>query len=98
MKATTDTTFRLFGLGARRTGHILIDQSITVQPDADAHDKDTPRESWGIKSGLDTPRQLVEALRCCWTWSCAQREPSADAGRWAGSFHLVQYLPAKANP
>ncbi|GIJ99677.1 hypothetical protein Aspvir_003678 [Aspergillus viridinutans] len=62
MKATADTAFRLFGLAAGATGRILVGQSIAVQPDAGAHDKDTPREAWGLKSGLYTPRQLVEAF------------------------------------
>ncbi|GIJ86350.1 hypothetical protein Asppvi_005238 [Aspergillus pseudoviridinutans] len=62
MKTTAATAFRLFGLGAGGRGHILLGQSIAVQPDAGAHDSDTPREAWGLKSGLYTPRQLVEAF------------------------------------
>ncbi|RHZ56430.1 uncharacterized protein CDV56_108164 [Aspergillus thermomutatus] len=64
MKATADTAFRLSGLGAggAGAGHILVGQSIPVRPDAGAHDKGTPREAWGLKSGLYTPRQLVEGF------------------------------------
>lgn len=62
MKATADTAFRLSGLGAGGPGHILVGQSIVVRPDAGAHDKTTPREAWGLKSGLYTPRQLVEGF------------------------------------
>ncbi|KAL5366533.1 hypothetical protein BJX96DRAFT_38120 [Aspergillus floccosus] len=64
MKATADTAFRLSGLGAggAGAGQILVGQSITVRPDAGAHDKATPREAWALKSGLYTPRQLVEGF------------------------------------
>ncbi|KAF4161202.1 hypothetical protein CNMCM6936_003589 [Aspergillus lentulus] len=62
MKATADTAFCLSGLSAGGAGHILVGQSITVRPDAGAHDMGTPREAWGLKSGLYTPRQLVEGF------------------------------------
>ncbi|KAM0111240.1 hypothetical protein ACP6JB_002797, partial [Aspergillus fumigatus] len=62
MKATADTVFRLSGLGAGGTSPILVGPSIPVQPDAGAHDQGTPREAWGLKSGLYTPRQLVEGF------------------------------------
>ncbi|KAF7174209.1 hypothetical protein CNMCM5623_006694 [Aspergillus felis] len=62
MKATADTVFCLSGLGAGGAGPILVGQSVPVRPDAGAHDKGTPREAWGLKSGLYTPRQLVEGF------------------------------------
>ncbi|KAA8652886.1 uncharacterized protein ATNIH1004_001795 [Aspergillus tanneri] len=62
MKATAETAFRLSGLCAGGTNHINIGQSIAVRPDAGAHDKGTLREAWGLKSGVYTPRQLVEGF------------------------------------
>ncbi|EAW09026.1 uncharacterized protein ACLA_077730 [Aspergillus clavatus NRRL 1] len=62
MKTTAENAFRLPGLVAGGAGHILVGQSIAVQPNAGVRDKDTPREPWALKSGLYTPRQLVEGF------------------------------------
>ncbi|OJI95793.1 hypothetical protein ASPVEDRAFT_35115 [Aspergillus versicolor CBS 583.65] len=61
-KSITQTaTFQLPGIGRRGTG-ILVGHSITLNPDAGAHDMNEPREAWALKSGLYTPRQLVESF------------------------------------
>ena len=62
MTVTPDTTFCLPRLGAGSAGPILVGQKISVNPDAGAHDKGATREAWGLKTGLYTPRQLVEAF------------------------------------
>ncbi|KAI2793096.1 hypothetical protein POX_b03144 [Penicillium oxalicum] len=62
MTITPDTTFCLPRLGAGSAGPILVGQKISVNPDAGAHDKGATREAWGLKTGLYTPRQLVEAF------------------------------------
>ncbi|KAL4922432.1 hypothetical protein BDW62DRAFT_197106 [Aspergillus aurantiobrunneus] len=62
MKATAETAFALSGISTRNACHILVGQRLDIQPDAGIHDKETPLESWALRSGLYTPRQLVEGF------------------------------------
>lgn len=55
------TTFHLPAIGRRGAG-ILVGHSISTNPDAGVHDTNTPLEAWALKSGLYTPRQLVESF------------------------------------
>lgn len=60
MKTTAGNAFRLAGLSG---GHgIIAGQTISPKPDAGAGDKNKPREAWALKTGLYTPRQLVEGF------------------------------------
>ena len=58
MNTTTGNAFRLAGLG----GGILAGQAISPKADAGAGDTRKPREAWALKTGLYTPRQLVEGF------------------------------------
>ncbi|BCS19524.1 uncharacterized protein APUU_12352S [Aspergillus puulaauensis] len=53
--------FQLPAMGRRGAG-ILLGHSINPNPDAGVHDTNKPREAWALKSGLYTPRQLVESF------------------------------------
>lgn len=58
---TEKKAFQLPAMGRQGAG-ILLGHSITPNPDAGVHDTNKPREAWALKSGLYTPRQLVESF------------------------------------
>ncbi|OJJ78547.1 uncharacterized protein ASPGLDRAFT_160586 [Aspergillus glaucus CBS 516.65] len=60
--ATESSAFHLPAFGGKGAGGILVGHSITPKPDAGAHDTNKPHEAWALKSGLYTPRQLVEGF------------------------------------
>lgn len=62
MKTTADNVLRLSSLMTAGASQVPVGHRLAVQPDGGAHDKSTPREAWGLKSGLYTPRQLVEGF------------------------------------